>query len=130
MVITWLLERMQAWQDKPALIWRDQPVSYGVLVELVSVWHKRLEASGVHPGQVVALEGDYSPQTVALLLALIERATIAVPLTQSVAAQRAAFMEIAEVQVVVTVDTADAWHIAHRHVAVTNLLTRQLMTKG
>src|SRR5262245_53608106 len=130
MVITWLLERMQEWQEKPALIWRDQPVIYWVLLELVSFWQKQLDAYGVNPGQVVALEGDYSPQTVALLLALIERATIVVPLTQSVAAHRAAFMDVAEVQVIVTFDAADEGQIEHRHVAVTNLLTRQLITQG
>jgi acyl-CoA synthetase (AMP-forming)/AMP-acid ligase II len=130
MIITWLLERMQEWQEKPALIWRDQPVNYVVLLDLVSFWQKQLDAYEINPGQVVALEGDYSPQTVALLLALIDRATIAVPLTQSVAAHRLEFMDIAEVQVVVTFDAADEWHIEHRQVTVTNLLTHQLITQG
>ena len=130
MVITWLLERMREWQERPAIIWRDQPVIYGVLLDMVSFWQKQLDASGVNPGQVVALEGDYSPQTVALLLALIDRATIAVPLTQSVEAHRVEFMDIAEVQVAVTFDAADEWQIEHRHVAVTNLLTHQLITQG
>lgn len=127
MSIDWLLERMAQWADQPALIWRDQPCTYGDLIEKVAAWTRELDQADVAPGQAVTLEGDYSPNACALLLALIARRTIIVPLTHTVAAHREEFLEIAEVQVVVSFDAADGWQITRRPVAVANALTRQLI---
>lgn len=121
---------MEEYKEWPAIVWRDQPVTYGSLLDTVSFWKDQLDIHGVKPGQVVALEGDYSPQAVALLLALIECATIVVPLTESVEAQRAEFIDIAEVQVVVSFDDADHWQIEHRDVVMANPLTRQMVERG
>ena len=130
MTITWLLERMGEYKEKPAIVWRDQPVTYGALLDTVSFWKDQLDIHGVKPGQVVTLEGDYSPNAVALLLAFIDYTTIVVPLTESVEAHRAEFMDIAEVQIVVTFDEADHWQIERRTIPVINPLTRQLIELG
>lgn len=130
MAAAWLLERMTQWKDTPAVVWRDAPFAYGDLLEKVAFWKRELDACGICSGQVVTLEGDYSPNACALLLALIDRGTIVVPLTRTVEAHRAEFMDIAEVQVVVTFDDADHWDIAHRNIVVTNPLTRQLIDMG
>ncbi|HMO57686.1 MAG TPA: long-chain fatty acid--CoA ligase [Roseiflexaceae bacterium] len=126
MSIAWLLERMQQWADDPAIVWNDQPYSYADLIARVGVWRGELQTAGVQPGQVVTLEGDYSPGACALLLALIDLGTIVVPLTDSVAAQREEFLDIAEVQVVISFDTSDGYSVTQRGVTVQNELTRSL----
>jgi acyl-CoA synthetase (AMP-forming)/AMP-acid ligase II len=130
MAIEWLLERMANWADQPAIVWNDRPYTYGDLAQRVRAWEAELERHDVGPGQVVTLEGDYSPNAVSLLLALIGRDTIVVPLTRSVEAHREEFLAVAEVQVVVSIDDDDAWRIERRPVQVQNALTRSLIDAG
>lgn len=93
-----------------AIIWRDEPYTYGWLSERVADWSDRLAREGVASGAVVSLEADFSPNGVALLLALIERGCIAVPLTSSVEMKKPEFRRIAEVEVIVKVDEGDRAH--------------------
>ena len=130
MTIAWLLERMNAWRESPAIVWGDRPVTYGYLLDEVSLWKDSLSNHGIKPGSVVALEGDYSPRAVSLLLALIDSEMMAVPLTRDVEAHRSEFMETSEVQVVITFDGSDQWQIEHRDVVVHNPVTLQLIEQG
>jgi long-chain acyl-CoA synthetase len=130
-VITgWLTDRMAAAGDRPAIVWQDRAFSYGQLLELKRRCDADLDDAGVAPGDVVALEGDYSPGACAALLALIERRAILVPLTKSVAAQRDEFLAIAEVQVTLALDGDDRWTCERRSVEVTNPLTHKLRAAG
>jgi long-chain acyl-CoA synthetase len=129
-VLAWLVERMRGWQDRPALVWRDQVFSYESLLDTMAFWKHQLNTCGLKPGQVVTLEGDYSPKTVALLLALIDYAAIIVPLTKAMEAHRTEFIDIAEAEVLINFDAADEWQIERRSSTVTNPLTRQLIELG
>lgn len=106
--IDFLLERFRAHPDAEALVWHDEPASYGFLVERVDLAARRLDEAGVGPGAVVSLEADFSPNAVALLLAVIQRRCVVVPLSSAVAGDRAAFREIAEVEWIVDLDPGDA----------------------
>lgn len=130
MAIGWLLDRMAGWSETWAIVWRDQPFTYGWLSENIDSWGRQLETSSVQPGQVVALEGDYSPKVCALLLALIERRVIVVPLTSASESQKEEFMETAEVQVVFAFDDTENWRVHRRNVVVEHPLTRQLIELG
>jgi len=127
MEIEWLLERMAQWKDEPAIVWRDQPFSYGQILEAVDFWSEQLSAEGVLPGQVVALDGDYSPNACALLIALINQNNIIVPLTAAISTHRGEFMETAEVQVVINLDSQDKYRIERRSTTVKNPLTLALI---
>jgi acyl-coenzyme A synthetase/AMP-(fatty) acid ligase len=128
--IQWLLDRMAEARERDAIIWRDQHTSHGQLLDLVSEARQALDAYGLKPGRVVSLEADYSPRTVAMLLAIIDRAAIVVPLTAAVRAEREEFLDIAEVQDRITVDAEDNWKFASRGVEPANALTRQLVEAG
>lgn len=130
MAIDWLIERMAHWRDDPALIWSDQIVTYGDLAGRVAFWRQQLAAHQIERGQVVALCGDYTPQACGLLLALIDRGVIVVPLTAAAEVHRAEFMDIAEVEVVITFDQSDHWQLERRPVTVVNPLTLQLRAAG
>jgi long-chain acyl-CoA synthetase len=96
--IGFLLERFRVRPDDEALVWRDSPTSYGHLAERTRQTAVALEAAGVQPGSVVSVEADFSPNAVALLLALIQRRCVVVPLSSAVAGDRDAFRAIAEVE--------------------------------
>ena len=128
--IQWLLDRMAEAQERDAIIWRERHFTYADLLDLVEESRKALDTSGVPSGQVVSLEADYSPRAVAMLLALIERAAILVPLTAAVSAERAEFLDIAEVQIRILIDAGDDWRITPRGVEPANSLTRSLVASG
>lgn len=127
----WLLERMAQWHDQTAIVWRDKPCSYRDLVERTTNWVATLRDHGVGAGSVVALEGDYSPNGCALLLALFELHAIAVPLTRSVRGHRDEFLEIAEAQFLFELDDNDEWTVGRlRPAEARNPLTRKLIESG
>lgn len=130
MSIAWLQERMERRPDATAIVWNDTPYPYAALLKRLDQWRADLDAHDIGPGQVVALEGDYSPAACSLLLALIERGCVVVPLTDSVAAQREEFLQIAEVQAVISLDHADGWQLERRPVAVQSPITRALIETG
>lgn len=105
-----LLRRLATFGDADAVVFNAETYSYEHLVELVDDWRNYLDIRGVRAGDVVTLEGAYSPQVCAGLLALIERGTIIVPLTTLPAAKRAEFLDVAQVEVVIAVDDQGRRH--------------------
>lgn len=105
--VGFLRETFRANAGRDAIVWRDRSWTYGWLDEAIGGWAERLVAEGVPSGAVTSLEADFSPTSVALLLALVDHGCIVVPLTSSVEMKKPEFREIAEVEVIVTVDEAD-----------------------
>src|SRR5581483_5870969 len=126
----WLLDRMSGWRDAPAMACHGRLTTYGHLLDLVDAWTDRLTERGVRRGEVVAINGDYSPNTCALLLALIERGAIIVPLTRAVAAHRTEFLQTAEVERLVDFDEDDTWRIEQCPGSARHPLIRQLADGG
>lgn len=81
--IDFLIERFLLNQDKEAIICLDKSITYGDLNNLRLNTSKRLIKEGVNPGMPVILRADYSPLSIATLLALIEIGCIIIPLTQT-----------------------------------------------
>ncbi|MBN1610321.1 MAG: AMP-binding protein [Polyangiaceae bacterium] len=127
-MLTWLFERFASAPDKEALVWRDRPTTYGQLRELAQTWGRELRTRGLEPGTVVSLESDYSPNAIALLLALIHARMTVVPLTSTVQQRKPQFREIAQVQAAFQLEPDDRWsfrpgparhagHLLHRRLA-------------
>ncbi len=97
----WLFDRFREAGRKPSIVWRGRSHDYAWLLEKVAAARSELESRGVLPGSVVALEGDYSPEVCAMLLALVERRAVIVPLSSAVESSKPRFHRIAEVQWIV-----------------------------
>jgi long-chain acyl-CoA synthetase len=123
--IDWLLDGMKAAGDREAIVWRGRRYSYAELLVLLGDARSTLDEHGIRGGTVVSLETDYSPAAVAMLLALVERATIVVPLSDAVSAERDAFLRIAEVQSRL-VSSGDSWEARRLPVTAKNPLLRRL----
>jgi len=130
MHLSWLFERMTEAADRTAIVWRDQGVSYCELLSRISGWERHLDASGVGTGQIVAIDGDYSPNACALLLALFHRGAIVVPLTEASAAHRDEFFEIAEAQKAISFDDADGWTLEASRTEFHHPLLLELKRRG
>jgi long-chain acyl-CoA synthetase len=128
--LDWLYERFAKNADKTAMVWCDQRFTYQWLLDRLELWRARLEAAPLSKNAVVAVEGDYSPEVVAALLALIDANCVIVPLTASVATHRDEFLEIAEVQTVISfLENPDGVLAKHSHRAPQNPLTRKLIER-
>jgi long-chain acyl-CoA synthetase len=112
MIIDFLTDKFSANRGQDAIVWHDRPYSYGWMEEAVKEWSRQLEMEAVPKSSVVSLEADFSPNAVALMLALIERECIIVPLTQSMAAKKSECRQVAEVEIVIQLDTEDRASIA------------------
>ena len=93
MFLDFLFEVFRANARAEAVIWRDQSFSYGELLTRTEHWRSYLQKNDVTNGTVVAIDADFSPNAIALMLALIESGCIVVPLTASVAAKKSNFMK-------------------------------------
>lgn len=95
-------------QEQTAILWRETPYTFSWLERRKAALHDELTHRGIRPGQVVALEGDFSPNTIALLLALIDINAIIVPLAIAGRVRRDEQLEIARSQLLVIIDENDA----------------------
>lgn len=105
--IRFLLDGFERFGNADAVVWNDRVFDYGWLLDRVEHWCAALPERGVSERSVVRFECDFSPNTVALLLALIERACIVVPMTSAIGPQREELGQTAEAEIAVTVDQSD-----------------------
>ena len=130
MIAPWFFERLSEWGDAKALVWKDTETSYSALLRLSQEWRARFEARQVGAGSVVALDGSFSPNACAALIALVGLSAVAVPLTPIMRAQREKFLQIAEVGLCVEFDGADDATFLEQERTVQNPLTRRLFERG
>lgn len=129
MFIDFLIERFQEKASNDAIVWKDEAVSYEWLADRVSHWRSFLAEHEVGSGTVVALEADFSPNAVALFLAVVEAGCVLVPLTSAVASKRDEFIETAEVEVSISIDKRDEVAIERLGVSASHEIVQQLRSQ-
>lgn len=98
MHIDFLLERFLDKGDTPAIIWQEGIFSYQQLLEQYKRNVESLKLQQVKAGDVVSLEGDFTPQTISMLLALINQECIIVPFNTPIKEAELQKFTIARVQ--------------------------------
>jgi acyl-CoA synthetase (AMP-forming)/AMP-acid ligase II len=126
----WLDQRLRGFGDLQALIWRDESWSYDRLCQAVAEWRGKLERRGIGPGSTLAICGDYSPRSCALLLAAIMNRNIVVPLASAASRRRDMLMETAQVRFAVEFDGADVPRFSELAHSVTHPLLNELAQRG
>lgn len=107
MVANFLLERFQANKTSEAIIWNSKSYCYGELLELVESWSQWFEKIELKTGMIVSLEADFSPTSVSLLIALINKPCIVVPMSHTTANNNPDFRDIGEVEMQIKIDDKD-----------------------
>jgi long-chain acyl-CoA synthetase len=94
-----------------AIIWHGRSYNYAWLSDRIAYWVALLITKGIQPGQVVLLQGEFSPNAVAVLLGLIEMGCISIPLNRGRVHERDGLGEMALVSWTIEVDEEDAVEI-------------------
>src|SRR5438128_11590901 len=130
MCIDFLFEVFRQNAESEAVMWRDQSFAYGKLLDWTNHWRSYLRENRIATGTVTAIEAEFSPNAIALMLALIESGCIAVPLTSSVAAKKAEFMAIAGVEVLLELDGRDEARLTRFERPPTHEILQRLRERG
>jgi len=107
MHIDFLFDVFNEFDNSDSIIWKGSKHSYRSLMHNVEKFQLLIDSHQIKPGTVVALEGDFSPNSITLLLALIEKECIVVPLTNTSNKNENRLFEIAQVEFVFRVDEKD-----------------------
>lgn len=107
MSIDFLLEVFEKNQEKDAIVWRDKTYNYKWLLKRVAYWKEQIRENHISRGAVTIIEADFSPNAIALFLALIDHVCILVPLTSSVESQKTEFVKIVQGEISFTINDND-----------------------
>jgi len=113
MHIEFLLNVFNEAEENDSIIWNGTRHSYRSLIDCISGSQLLIDKYKIEPGAVVALVGDFSPSSIALLLALIENLCIVVPLKYKWSDNYTKQIEIAQVDNVFRVDENDVVSFEH-----------------
>lgn len=105
MQIKFLIERFKKNAKRNALIWGDKTYNYGYLLEKITYWKDYLKDKKIE--SVVGLEGDFSPNTIAILICLIDMNYIIVPFNYSQRAKNKKKYKLAGIKHLITIDEND-----------------------
>ena len=76
---------------RDAIIWQKEVYSYQWLIDRINWWLQKIRYESISPGTVTVLEADFSPNSIALFIALMERCCILVPLASAAEAKKEEF---------------------------------------
>jgi len=104
-------------EEKIAIINKNTLYSYEWLFENIKNCENYLELGKIQRGDVVALCGDFTPNSISLLLALINKSCIIVPLSNSSQIDITNYIHIASVHFIIDIAEDDSYtikNISHR----------------
>ena len=130
MFLDFLFDVFRANTGAEAIVWRDRSFTYSDLLARTEHWHSYLQKEDISSGTVTSIEADFSPNAIALMLALIERGCIVVPLTASVAAKKSDFTKIAEVAVSLELNATDEPRLTRFDRPTTHEILQQLRRRA
>jgi len=97
-MINYFLEKMQETPNYQALASSRFSASYEELINQYKDYYEWLEKNNIPQGAVVSFDGDYSPQSISLFLALTKNKNIIVPLSRDSRNHFKEFREIASTE--------------------------------
>ncbi|MEC1107090.1 long-chain fatty acid--CoA ligase [Bacillus velezensis] len=107
--ISWVTDKLRETQDSEFLIFKGQTFTYDDLLARISFFQKELEQNGIREGECVALIGDYSPNAIFLLMALLLNRNIVVPLSNESREKHLDMFEDAKVNQIIEINKNDSW---------------------
>jgi long-chain acyl-CoA synthetase len=99
------LDNFEIYSDKTALIWHGESYTYSQLLTRIDHW--RVALKDFPQGAIIGLESDFSPETIAILFALIEKNMTVVPLDINHSNKNLKKIEIAQLDYLIKVIKED-----------------------
>lgn len=94
----WLIEKIQAFQDRAFLTEKDQVIPYSALSQAIADQKKHFTQAGIQSADIVILNGDYTLSAIASLLALFELKAIVAPVAIDAENERQLRIEASKAQ--------------------------------
>ena len=107
MHIDFLFDVFNEFENADSIIYKGTKHSYKSLIKNIEKSQLLIDSHQIQPGTAVAVIGEFSPNSIALLLALIEKACIIVPLTNTSNNNENKLFNIAQVEFVFRVSADD-----------------------
>jgi len=104
MFIDFLLHVFAENHDQDAVIWINKSYDYKWLIDTIQKYDKIIKSQGINEGTVVALKGDFDPNSIAVLLSLMQNSCIIVPLSNDTIIDNLQLYNISKVEFVLTID--------------------------
>jgi long-chain acyl-CoA synthetase len=101
------INKFEEYSQLPSIIWNDSFVTYTDLIFKYKQAIEFIRMNGVEHGEVVSLTGDFTPNTIALIFALIQNNNIIVPFNHSMKEAENIKFDIACIQKGITVNVED-----------------------
>ncbi|MEJ2446178.1 MAG: AMP-binding protein, partial [Exilibacterium sp.] len=129
--MNWIPDRLQTFGDEIAFIDRYGTVTYRQFLEKVNHWLNRFRTLKIKPGQVVALVGDCSPESAALLVALMLNGNTALPLATETRHQHSKWLQLSGAAAVIKIaSNGKLWNGSIFDAVETHALIDELGTTG
>jgi acyl-CoA synthetase (AMP-forming)/AMP-acid ligase II len=126
--VAFLWERFEWAREEAAFIAGDLRASYGDLLDATDDCRRWMIAESVGAGSVVLLKGDYSTNSVAALLALLDLGAVVIPLSPANLRREAEFAEAGEAELIL--DTLGEPSLLHTGRTASNSAYRPLREAG
>ena len=97
-MIEFFLQKISEDPDHQAIVTDNETATYGELLASINYFTRWLTEHEIPQGAVVSFNGDYSPKTIALFLALTKNNNIVVPLSEDSRQNFIEFREIAQTE--------------------------------
>jgi len=111
-LIKFLLEIFKKNKNSKAIIWKNRSYDYKWLQERFYFYNSKINNSKIiRHGSIVIFESDFTPNSIAIFLALINQNCIIVPLTESVKKKKD-YIFISQGEVKIKIDQKDQLHIS------------------
>jgi len=107
--LDWIIAKLQAIENEKFLIFKGEAYSYYHLVKSIERWRNRLKRLAVVEGECIAVIGDYSPNIIFLLLALLLNNNIVVPIGKESEEKRTEMFSVAKVNKYFEFNDEDNW---------------------
>lgn len=107
MFIDFFLDVFEKNEKASAIIWQNHIIKYNELSRLIYEWQNEIIAKNIKKGTVVAIDSEFSPNSVAIFLALIGNGCIVVPISNLSSPQKNAIIDLSQTQFIVSIDGKD-----------------------
>ena len=91
----------QNYSSSNAIVWKNEAFTYAFILNRMNYWRNKLES--IAADNIVGLESDFSPETIAILFILIEKNNIIVPLDITHSNKNEKKINIAQLDVLIKV---------------------------
>lgn len=114
MYIDHLIRNMELLSENDAIIFKDKIYSYRDILLQVKIWESILKEHKIDKGKVVSIIGDYSPEAITIIIALIRNQNIIVPLSPSMGINLSEYYDTSYTQYIITLSENHKYDIIEK----------------